>query len=202
MAHAIARLLLEIAQTASIPTHVWATAMLYFFAFCEYTQDIPKTSSLTASLTDFLVGVSCLVLSVKANENFLFARMYRHGSDWRHAGANTFVSQVLDSAARVALSYISENEASIERIIKLKRKMRDFIPQLELDIMRVIGSSLQPESAFSDATSVTESQTLIEVYSNPVCLNFPPCVLKDFAKGRCDHHMHLPISRSIDSYLH
>lgn len=202
MAHAVARLLLEIAQTGSIPTHVWATAMLYFFAFCEYTQDIHNSLSLPATLSDFLVGVSCLVLSVKANENYLLTCMGDHGSDWGHAVANRFVAQVLDSAARVALSYVSENQASIERVIKLKRKMRDFIPQLELDIMRVIGSSLQPVTAFSVATSVTEAQILIEVYSNPICLNFPPCLLKDFAKGRSDHHMHLSISSSLDSYLH
>ena len=186
--HGVARLLLEVSRTATLPDHVWAVAMQYFFAFNEFTEDACER------LEELMVGVASLVLSVKASENYLNSC----SSEEANRSVTARVSAVLDAAARVILAYAERGgEVSVESIIRLKRKLRELVPTLELNLMRVLGDALVIDSALATPVPDEVTEVLVEVYSSPVCLNFPPKSLLAFAvNGR-----NQAIRDAIASYL-
>jgi hypothetical protein len=172
MSHSVGRLLWEISQDGGLPAHVWAAAMMYFHAFQEYTLDSEKIDST-------MVGITCLALSVKANENYLKSQGSIVNPVHRLLG-------LLDSAARLVLSY-STNSASTEKIVDTKKRLKELIPTVELAVMRVVGNSLVVETAFTE-TGLSESELniLTEIYSSPACLNFPRDRIIDFVTARRD----------------
>ena len=145
--------------------------MLYYHAYQEYSSDREDSPVSASHFTNALVvGVSCLVLSVKANESYL---------NTMKPGINHVqrLQATIEAAARCILSY-TLSSASPERVVQLKRKLKDFVPVVELAIMRVIGNSLEPTTAFTQIRcSQTKTAVLIEVYSNPVSLNYPVSAL-------------------------
>jgi hypothetical protein len=174
--HAIGRLLYEIAINADLPRHVWAAAMMFFHAFEEYTIE----HSTKERVSRIMVGVTCLVLSVKSNENYLVSKGSTLNPVLRLLG-------LLDSAARVVVSYTA-NQASSEKIVDTKKRLKEFIPVVELALMRVVGNSLVPDTAFLDPNlNNKEDALLVEIYSSPVCLNFPAADILAFTRGQRDN---------------
>jgi hypothetical protein len=174
--HAIGRILYEIATHAGLPLHVWAAGMMYFHAFEEYTIDYsPKER-----ISRVMVGVTSLALAVKANESFIVSK----GSTMNPVHR---LLHLLDSAARVILSYTAQ-KASSEKIVEAKKRLKEFIPIVELAIMRVVGNSLVPETVFLENNIDQHTEAvLVEIYSSPVCLNFPPPDISSFARGTKDN---------------
>ena len=175
--HAIGRLLYEVAINAGLPLHVWGAAMMYFHAFDEYTLDHP----LKERVNRLMAGITCLALSVKANESYLVSR----GSPLNPV--HRLVS-LLDAAARVVLAYTT-TQASSEKMVDTKKRLKEFIPIVELAVMRVVGNSLVPETAFQDNLSIDEKTAtiLVEIYSSPICLNFPASDIVAFVLGERDN---------------
>jgi hypothetical protein len=198
VAHGIARLLYEITINAEFPLHIWGVAMLFYFTFHEFTDDDSdeKKSRSNIPLSELMLGVTALVLAVKSNENFLLCRTEAARNVGTH---NRFVSLVLDSASRVIISYSSDNQVSVEKLTKMKRKMREFIPQIELGLMRVIGNSLQPETVFGCLPEINpgELSLLVEIYSSPVCLNFTPQELGKYVRNLAEPSIYQAICYSF-----
>lgn len=213
--HAIGRILYEICVSAQFPLHIWAVAMQYFHAFEEYTSehesDVEETgeeydkkdSSTRNSMVDKLIlGVTCMLLSVKANENLLNSASVSRIPSLR-------LASILDWSAKVILAYYSTGQTvSSERLTKVKRRIKEFVPAVELTVMRVIGNSLVAESAFSipdigheHEYSDSETSVLIEIYSSPVCLNHSPCDIAKFLKGTCPENVFNAISTAIERYF-
>jgi hypothetical protein len=177
MHRAVSRYLFEVSLGADLPPHVWACSMLYYHAYQEYSSDRDHNPVSASNFTNALVvGVSCLVLSVKANESYL---------NTMKPGINHVqrLQATIEAAARCTLSY-TVSSASTEKIVQLKRKLKDFVPVVELAIMRVIGNSLEPTTAFTQIRcSQAQAAVLIEIYSNPLSLNYPPEVFCDLVSG-------------------
>jgi hypothetical protein len=165
MNHAIGRLLYEITSYSRLPLHIWAVAMMYFHAFGEYADDQEQiTEPRDKRLYKTMVGITCLTLAAKSNESYLVSQ-----------GLATSPTQcllnLLDSTTRVMLSYTT-NSVSREKIVDTKRRLKEFIPTVELAILRVMGNSLVVETGFME-TGLDETSTavLMEIYSSPLCLN-------------------------------
>jgi hypothetical protein len=204
-AHAVARLVYETGTFAKFPLHIWAVAMMYFHAFEECTAERENDEQSekrgarpavvqAAKLEQLMLGVTCLVLSVKANENYLNSTEPERTTTARLAA-------VLDATARVILSYTA-GTVPTERIVQTKRRLKEFIPPTELSIMRVIGNALVPETAFSVSSVIMGAECtdlLVELYSSPVCLNFPASTLLHFASG--DQRTNAALLESVRPYF-
>ena len=212
VSHAIARVLYEICINAQFPLHIWAVSMMYFHAFEEYTSEMDsetedgeptmgfkKEPSTTASVDQLMLGVTCMFLSVKANENYLNSASVPQMTSSR-------LSCVLDWAARVVLSYSDKSgHVSSEKLTRVKRRIKEFVPSVELTIMRIVGNSLVLDTAFSESNAeFSESQVAIfvEIYSSPVCLNHSAPDIFAFVNGLdCPQRAHSAISAAIDRYF-
>ena len=181
MYHALGRIIYEIVETCNLPIHIWAVAMMYFHAYEEYSSEDDPDHSGTPTFKDpvkkLMLGITCLTLSVKSNENYL-------NSLPQNTSPVSRIQAVVDSAARVVLSYVRKS-SSTENIIKAKRLMKDMMPNIELAVMRIVGNSLLPPTAFMGCPIGDKQKSLLlEIYSNPICLNHPPQDLRDWIEGR------------------
>lgn len=180
MNHSVGRVLYEIAETCNLPIHIWAVSMMYFHAYEEYSSEQNTENSETPNFGDpvkkLMLGITCLTISVKSNENYL-------NSQPIHISSVNRVQTVVDSAARIILSY-TRKKSSTENILRAKRRVKDLMPNIELALMRIVGNSLQPSSVFLEAeVGDKQKSLLLELYSNPICLNYPPHDLRDWVEG-------------------
>ena len=202
--HAIARLVFETTTMAKFPLHIWATAMMYLHAFEECTAEREEDDETgkrshkelqaqPAKVEQLMLGITCLVLSVKANENYLNSLEPDRTTTARLAA-------VLDASARNILSYTASTVPT-ERIVHTKRRLKDFIPATELSVMRVVGNSLVIDTAFSfmSALNSQTTQILVEVYSSPIGLNFSAESLLKFANGDATNRQ--TIFRAINPFF-
>ena len=154
--HAIARFVYEVTATAELPLHIYGCAIMIYHAFMEYMPHDKKDS--------LMLGVTCLTVAVKFKENFLnsYTALFKHRS-----------SLVVDAAARVLLSYSkASNECSVEALSVVKREVQESVNGIELSVLKIIGNyGGSIKTAFE--TNTENSEYLVEVYSNPICLNFP-----------------------------
>ena len=181
MNHAIARIVYETAILTGLPLHVWAVAMMFFHAYQEYSYeqepDDEQGNRYDDPVNEAIVGITCLILSVKSNESYLNSKGLQSSPVQR-------LQSVLESAARVILSYTA-CAVSTESIVQTKRKLKEIAPTVELAILRIVGNSLLPDTAFlHNATDSEQESVLIEIYSSPICLNFPADDFLDFVNGR------------------
>jgi hypothetical protein len=154
--------------------------MMYFHAYEEYSSEQNTENSETPNFKDpvkkLMLGITCLTISVKSNENYL-------NSQPIHISPVNRVQTVVDSAARIILSY-TRKKSSTENILRAKRRVKDLMPNIELALMRIVGNSLQPSTVFLEAgVSDKQKSLLLELYSNPICLNYPPRDLRDWVEG-------------------
>ena len=200
----------EVCLTAQFPLHIWAASMMYFHAFQEYTSEQESeaderedslkerardVNSTASSVDQLMLGITCLLLSVKANENFLNSAKVARIPSVR-------LAVILDCAARVVLSYAEKSkQVSSERLTKVKKRIKDFVPGVELTIMRIVGNSLVPDTAFSASEgefSETEVALLVEIYSSIVCLNHSAADISSYVRGQRGN---AAIAAAIDRYF-
>ena len=152
--HATARFVYEITASADLPMHIFGCAMMIYHGFMEYTK----------SEESLIIGITCMTVAVKFNENYLnsFTSLFKHRS-----------SLVVDAAARVLLSYAKEaDECSTEALTSVKREVQESVNAMELSVLKIIGNfGGSMKTAFSKDC---DEGYLVEVYSNPICLNYPP----------------------------
>jgi hypothetical protein len=153
----------EISSDANLPPRVYACGMMMYHAFMEYIfgenpgEDFKDPDCV-------IVGITCLILSVKFNEDYLNSVEVVTDA----APIKSRSIRIIDSAARAILSYGgSVSNLSTEQLIGVKDKLKSAV--CEMSILRILGNFATsiPLDSRIDSMSIDE---LIETYSTPHCL--------------------------------
>lgn len=159
----IGRLLYEISADANLPSRVYACGMMMYHAFIEYIcgEDSPEGFQHADCV---IVGITCLILSVKFNEDFI--NSVEVVSDTAPVKSRSI--RVIDSAARAVLSYgASEDSLSTEQLLCVRDKIKAVV--CEMSVLRILGN-FATRIPIDKETDSMSPQQLIESYSTPACL--------------------------------
>lgn len=158
-----ARFVYEVCMESKFPIRIYACAMMYLHAFNEYTsrdeesQEEQRVSSFDSA--KLVLAVTCLLLSLKANENYL------NSTDSSIRGRTT---SLIEGASRVIFQYAHEQQnVSREEITQLRRTLRDAVSVTELTLLRVIGNSIE----FGLEEELTDDLETVDWFATPECLN-------------------------------
>jgi len=172
----IARLIYEINQDAGFPPYIYGYSMMLFHAFNEFVAS-ERSQSATKSeeeLDALVVGITCLILAVKFNEDHLNSVCLATGRNDGSIHNRSLVSrsvQIVESAARAILSYQQSSPTtgySFEEFVGLKNKIKDMV--CEYTVLRIVGN-------FATSAPVTriciDHEMFFRYYATPQCLNQP-----------------------------
>ena len=156
MSH-IARFICEVSIESNFPPRIFACAMKYFFAFQEFTGKEYDSS-------DIIMGITCLLVSVKANESLLNSSINNISSSGR-------TSLLIENSVRSILSYANkELMPTAELFCGTSKKVKESVARSELTLLRIIGNSFDPLVACPSEWTQENTGGILAQFSTPACL--------------------------------
>lgn len=170
MSH-VARFLCEVCVESEFPPSIFACAMKFFFAFKDFVSHVKENQTEDKEegihhSEDLVLGLACLLVSVKSNESFL-------NSLCGDGSLATRTGMLIDNSVVSILAYAEYSTVDTEFRVGLTRAIKDAVSRAELVLLRVIGNSFDCGQA---TLSWEENQigALCRQFSTPKCLKYFP----------------------------
>jgi hypothetical protein len=161
---AIPRLIFEINKNAGLHPFIYGYAMMMYHAYNEFVGAVATTNR---DIDTLVIGITCLVLAVKFNEDYLNSTDLVLGK--QKQGIRTSRSaKIFEYASRAVLAYGQKSSSSFEEFISVKNRLRDSI--CEYSVLRIVGNYATCIPVVEDCH---DEQKYFSYYASPKCLNHP-----------------------------